>query len=101
MSNEILYIPMENLSSVLEQFVTTCFKTDILGTVSLEEIKELFLERVAHNDHHCEISDEHMMQFLEFIGKIAADRALASLVEKDLVDYKHDGDDFVFELKNG
>lgn len=96
---EPFIIEVKNVPYVLTAFFNEFKCNPLHGKMTIEEITELFFEQFPKEwDNTVAVEEEALKTFLSKINDISCDRAINSLIKKGIVDYMHDGTDFVFSL---
>lgn len=97
-NDEIMFVADENLTTVLSMFFKE-FKGNPLAFVPMDEAIEMFKQDFEATDGGFLICEATINPFMHKINALACDRMMADMVKKGLVDYMHDGTDWVWTAK--
>lgn len=98
MEDEVYSCHNDDVSAVITHFCDQ-MQSNPLEVVTLVEAIGLFDSVFpVEDDQRHYMTDGEMCKFLRTLNEIAIDRTLSKLVEDGLVDYGHNGEEFVFSL---
>ena len=99
MEDENYFIYNENIEVCIETFCNG-MPFSPLKTVTMEEAVTIFCDTFEYDtEEECyTVTDTTLKEYMDRLHGMNIDRTLFSMVEDGLIDYKHNGNDFVFDL---
>ena len=96
---ELLLVSPENLVTVLSMFFKN-FKGNPMAFVPMDEAIEIFKKDFPSTEEgDFEVTESTLNAFMHKINALSCVRMMGDMVAKGLVDYKHDGVDWVWCAK--